>query len=64
MRFQHLIHVPLRYGLVELATLNIVLLGGQPKPFEDPFSFYFHSFPLLTLFFGFGILNVFIMFLF
>ena len=50
MRFQHLIHVPLRWGLVKLATLNLVLLGGQPKLFEDPFSFSFHYFLYLPYF--------------
>ena len=54
---------PLRYNLVELETLNLALIGSQPKICEDPFLFFFFFtlFCLIFLFvcFCFGILGVF-----
>ena len=52
--------------MVELATLNLVLLRSQPKLCEDPISISFHLFSSLHFFlfiFYFGVVDMF-MFLF
>ena len=56
-----IVEPPLRCGLVELVTLNLALLGSQPKHYADPSSISFFSlFHLFLFIFYFGILNMFL----